>query len=167
LTPLHIACCNGRRSTLKLLINYGADIKVKNNNGEIPFFFFTCKYTPFYWTAEMLIKNNANPFTKDNENDSVLYSYSKHIATCEDYMNRLKILVFLLKIGFDINETNKDGRTPLMELCCFDESYPVYYYIRHGSNIYIKDRDGNTTLSIAQSLNNKKVEKYLIEHGAL
>jgi ankyrin repeat protein len=82
-------------------------------------------------------------------------------------MNRLKILVFLLKIGFDINETNKDGRTPLMELCCFDESYPVYYYIRHGSNIYIKDRDGNTTLSIAQSLNNKKVEKYLIEHGAL
>jgi len=41
LTPLHIACCNGRRSTLKLLINYGADIKVKNNNGEIPFFFFS------------------------------------------------------------------------------------------------------------------------------
>jgi len=66
-----------------------------------------------------------------------------------------------------MKKKNKDGKTLLMELCYYNKFYVIFYYISHGANIYVKDNNGNAALSIAHSLNNKRVEEYLIEQSAL
>jgi len=67
----------------------------------------------------MNINYNADPFTKDNENNPLIYMLTKELVkqfdTGENYYDKINVLDYLLKIGFYINETNEDGKTPLME----------------------------------------------------
>ena len=65
--------------------------------------------------AYNLIKYGANPYIKDNENNSAIYIFTK----CIDIKNEQNsnLLNLLIQLGFDIDEKDKDGRTLLMEIC--------------------------------------------------
>ncbi|ORX53809.1 putative ankyrin repeat protein, partial [Piromyces finnis] len=72
-----------------------------------------------------------------------------------------------MSYGADVNiVNNKDGRTLLMEASYYGNINIIEVCLKHGANLYMKDNKGNTALSIAQTLNNKRLENYLIEHGA-
>jgi len=165
-TPLFVACHHRRKEMIKLLVNYGADINIKNDKGETAFF-SNCKYECDIDMACLLIKYKANPFINDNENNSALHIYSKYLNTYKNYNDKYVMLEYLLELGYNINEKDKNGKTPLMKLCYHDNASVVYFFMQHGSNIYMKDNNGNTALSIAQSLHNYRVVNYLVEHGAL
>jgi ankyrin repeat protein len=36
-TPLHYACIYNRISCVRILLNYNADVNIKNNNGKTPY----------------------------------------------------------------------------------------------------------------------------------
>jgi len=166
-TPLIELCYNVReiKEYILLLIKYGADIDLVNNKGETAFF-VACK-TVKCQIAPLLFDYGANPYIKDNENNSAIYIFSKYYFTNTSITDSTDLLDFLIEIGFDINETNKDNRSLLMEMSCYNDSCVFNAYVSRGANIYIKDKNGNTALSNAQSLYNYHVENYLIEHGAL
>ncbi|ORX41398.1 ankyrin [Piromyces finnis] len=163
-TPLHVATRHNARNIIDLLMSYGADINIVNNKGETAFF-FNCKYYSSLLGIDSLLKYNINIFIKNNENESLVFSFIRYIGSKFEFQY-ISMLEYLFKLGFDVNETDKDGRTPLMEASYCGNINVMEVCLKHGANLYRKDNKGNTALSLAQTLTNKRVENYLIEHGA-
>ncbi|ORX75102.1 ankyrin [Anaeromyces robustus] len=108
-TPLHIATFYVSTYVMKLLINYGADLNIKNNKGETAFF-LNCKISNCnHDVPYILYKNGANPFIKDNEGNTAMYIYTKYLCTYKD--TNLNVLDFLLRA--DVFLKDKDGNTAL------------------------------------------------------
>lgn len=77
----------------------------------------------------------------------------------------------LIKLGGDINQPIKDGRTPIM-LSCLSRKYPnvLKLLIKYGANVNAQDKNGYTALMQVLRLNNlsekKAFIKTLINNGA-
>ena len=77
----------------------------------------------------------------------------------------------LIKLGGDINQPIKDGRTPLM-LSCISRKYPnvLKLLIKYGADVNAQDKNGYTALMQVLRLNNlsekKTFIKTLIDNGA-
>ena len=77
----------------------------------------------------------------------------------------------LIKLGGDINQPIKDGRTPLMLSCLF-RKYPnvLKLLIQYGADVNAQDKNGFTALMQVLRLNNlsekKTFIKTLIDNGA-
>lgn len=52
-----------------------------------------------------------------------------------------------------------------MEACYLADASIFLHLLRKGANLYIKDNNGNTALSIAKSSNNYYIKQFLIDHG--
>ena len=86
------------------MIYNGANINLVNNEGETGFFVL-CKICNYEVESELL-KYGTNPYLKDNENNLVIYIFTKYICTYEDYYNKLKTDL-LPDLGYGINEKKK------------------------------------------------------------
>ena len=77
----------------------------------------------------------------------------------------------LIKLGGDINQPIKDGRTPIM-LSCISRNYPnvLKLLIQYGTDVNAQDKNGYTALMQVLKLNNtsdkKTFIKTLIDNGA-
>lgn len=77
----------------------------------------------------------------------------------------------LIKLGGDINQPIKDGRTPIM-LSCISRKYPnvLKLLIQYGADMNAQDKNGYTALMQVLRLNNlpdkKAFIKTLIDNGA-
>lgn len=77
----------------------------------------------------------------------------------------------LIKLGGDINQPIKDGRTPIM-LSCISRQYPnvLKLLIKYGADINAQDKNGFTALMQVLKQNNiserKAFIKTLIDNGA-
>ena len=104
-TPLHYASFVGNIKLIKLLIQNGAEILSKTNNGLNVLHLATMgnKITSFYYFIEKYKININSKDIKENTN--------LHLAT---FFNSKKIFNYLLTNNkIDINSQNKDGYTPL------------------------------------------------------
>ena len=54
-TPLHLSCLNDRLSTIQLLLDNGADINIKDNEGKPPFDLTTRKETQKIYDDYLLL----------------------------------------------------------------------------------------------------------------
>ena len=95
--PLHYA---KSVAIVKLLIEAGADVNAKDNDGD----------SPLHWVrntdvAELLISAGADVNAKNNYGNSVL-----HVAA-EGY--KIDLAKLLILAGADVNAKNKWGRSPL------------------------------------------------------
>lgn len=104
-TPLILASLKGSLPCVKLLVEKGANIHVKNWQGHSPFQYACSKGHKDI--VEFLLKNGADPNVTDNRNDSPLHRLAS--------MGRAEILKMLLdwKGPLEINVKNKEGCTPL------------------------------------------------------
>ena len=77
----------------------------------------------------------------------------------------------LVKLGADVNQPIKDGRTPLM-LSCISRKYPnvLKLLIKYGADVNAQDKNGYTALMQVLRHNNlsdkKAFIKTLIDNGA-
>ena len=77
----------------------------------------------------------------------------------------------LIKLGGDVNQPIKDGRTPLM-LSCISRQYPnvLKLLIQYGADVNAQDKNGYTALMQVLRLNNlsekKAFIKTMIDNGA-
>ena len=77
----------------------------------------------------------------------------------------------LIKLGGDINQPIKDGRTPIM-LSCISRKYPnvLKLLIKYGADVNAQDKNGYTALMQILRLHNlsekKAFIKTLIDNGA-
>jgi len=164
-TPL-MELCNSSKwpELIPLLIKYGANISIRNNKGETAFF-IACKVHNRA-LINMLKQNKANIHIRDNEGNTPLIIFSKYISIDRECLSYIDILDDLINYGLDLNATNNNGRTSLMEICKSEDEVLIEHYLKRGAYMYAKDNEGNTALSIAKSYNNYRIVNYLIEQGA-
>jgi len=117
---------------IKLLINYGADVNAKGENGETP------------------LLQTINRFAN-------LYSYEWHgYENEESYL--VKTIKLLTDYGADVNGADDEGRTSLMLLGLKCDEFTTYYQyhcdiatllIEKGADVNARDKKGRTPLMYA------------------
>lgn len=174
-TPLMFAGVNGNMEVLQILIDYGADIKLKNNENKTiceirntdgftvlhlacyATYFNTCKI------VEKLIENGADVNAKISDKDNCFYDkkpLSLLLTNREIGTHVNKLAVLLLNSGADFDDN----------LCytCDDEYYNEVskLLVAKGAEINTKSSYGTYPLLAAVEGQNIEIVKFLLDNGA-
>lgn len=189
-TPLAIAVCAGRIDIVELLIDGGADVKVKDESGWSLLHVAATQYdepgqsrTPAVEMMKLLVAHGASVKARDEEELTPLH--------CAAYKGHEDVVAFLLARGADVNaRTVPDPRpdqgswerdlgfrlgpgvTPLHEAVA--AWYPVVggnpnvvgLLLAHGAEVDASDESGSTPLHYAAAQAGRKVAEVLIAAGA-
>jgi ankyrin repeat protein len=135
-------------STIESLLESGADIEARNQDGS----------TPLIWAAQfaqteafkLLIRRGARLDVKDKTGNTPLIA-----AACECALATMNsaydVVKILLDRGADVNARSKDGSTALMSAASgFGGAAIVELLLDHGADPTLKDHRGNTAISLAK-----------------
>ncbi|WP_338405958.1 ankyrin repeat domain-containing protein [Wolbachia endosymbiont (group A) of Longitarsus flavicornis] len=183
-TPLHLAIQGNKPSTVKLLLNKGANINAKDKDGKTPLDLAVQEgYTNIVEMieqvqsdldeglltavqdgnlneAEGLVSRNANVNTTD------IYSWTPlHWAAFED---RLEIARFLIKKGADINAADKGpyGKKPVHVAIENNSKDIIGFLLSKGVSINDTDKQGYTPLHYAAWRGRLEIAELLVDKGA-
>lgn len=158
---------NPRISKL-LLINYNADINIRNRHGETPLMCAVAQKSNV--VLDLLLEEGADVNAKNKNNETALmYAVDKALAF-NSVRDRIPALQKLLEKGADVNARNANGKTALM-IACENNLHPdaeeaIDLLLRFGADPNGKDEEGYTPLSRVLANHKKSIAKRLIECGA-
>lgn len=180
-TPL-MYCVNSYESTEKivsLLIQNGVNINTKNRYGTTALMY--AAYSHDSKCVDLLIKNKADINIKDkNKRNALIYSCMNSDWGLYGSLNP-DVLKSLINAGANINEIDEEGNTALLyAIDVYNEAFGWYddenddylvdaladtykaikLLIDNGSNVNIKNKNGETSLSSG------KLTELLIDSGA-
>eukprot|EP00833_Pecoramyces_ruminatium_P006951 jgi/Orpsp1_1/1180983/evm.model.c7180000075357.1 len=144
-TPLMYVCQGGYEEIVKYLIEKGANINAKNNKGETPLIYVCKNNYVDKGILDYLIKEGADINARNKKDIAPI------ILCC--YKRKYTYVKYLIELGANVNEIDKDGGTVLMNCLQFhnyeEEMNIVEYLIEKGADIYARNNNGNTPLMIA------------------
>jgi ankyrin repeat protein len=182
------ACEDGDLEKAKRLIEKGADINAKDNDGWTPLH-YACGHNGNKAITSLLLENGANVDVKDYFNGWTPLHYARNEAIASlllekganinakshDGLTPLQLastkgheaiaLLFLEK-GADVNSQDNNGETPLHNASANGHEAIVSLLLEKGANIEAKDEDGDTSLHDASSNGHKAIVSLLLENGA-
>jgi len=181
-TPLHIALEFGHEETITTLLRYGADAGIQNHNGFSAFDIasehnkhvigstLSLINTRPYNLFEAARAGDLNRLVHSFKNYQQLFQQNKdgqsllHLAILS---NNIKVVVYLLNKGLDIDKEDNDGLTPLTLAMSHKRYLNIALLLleRHASIEHTSKND-HTALSIAIRNNNPEGAKILIARGA-
>ncbi|MFH1718217.1 MAG: ankyrin repeat domain-containing protein [Planctomycetota bacterium] len=164
-TPLQRAAITGRTEAVKLLLEAGANISVKDDRGQTLLHLIldmrNSDYNQYRLskdTVELLLAKGEDVNLKDNDGRTPL-----HLAAESDDRD---IVGFLLDKGAKIDEKDDEsGFTALHHAARFGNKNVAELLITNGADINTKDKQGHTPLYIAVN-HDYKVAELLIDKGA-
>jgi len=136
-TPLHYAACCGHLKIVKLLLRRRADVDFKDYIGKTPL--HGAAEGGCFQIIELLIKHGADVNIKSNDGQTPLFSVIKEC--------KAKSPIVLLLRNID---HGTDVSAKIVEL-----------FIKHGTDVDIKDDKGFTALDYAKKYNLEKIIKLL------
>ena len=127
-TPLHRICARRkpRIDVVQLLLDRGANVNAENISGKTPVFY--CSFSYSVELLNLLVKHGADIKHTDKYKNTLLHDDYLDCNT-ENFEEFLKILITL---GFNINQKNNVGHTPLY-LC--KDKYIEKILIKYGREI--------------------------------
>lgn len=160
ITPLQLACCNTNEEMTKLLLEAGADVNKKSDDGK----------TALYLSGneiilQMQIDYGSDIYNIDFEGCTPLHRLCGAAS--------LKIIKCLLKNGANINALDINKRTPVMHVLGRSDGikqythprpYEVLKFLLEISDINVIDRYGNNILNVDKK--NKAWLCIILEHLA-
>jgi ankyrin repeat protein len=192
ITPLITAVKNGYTNIVKLLIEKGANVNVKDNNGDPIILLATSSNNIGVDILRLLIENGANVNVTSNDEyfrtplTSALSGHRKEMA--ELLINNgadielasmndsrplqyavlfdIDIVDLLIKKGVDVNKFDYYGWTALMKASHFGKKDIVYLLLQNGAEINIKNKHGDTALTFASKEGYDDIAELLIKNGA-
>jgi ankyrin repeat protein len=138
---------SGNKEMLQLLLDAGADVNARDNEGNTA---IMNTYTQA--TAEivrMLTNRGADVNAKDKDGNTALIS----MAVFDNY----EVLQAFIDAGADVNAANKEGVTALMRSAKDRQLKNVKLLLTADADINLKDKDGWTALTYAQKNNDAKI----------
>ncbi|MCJ7764340.1 MAG: ankyrin repeat domain-containing protein [Thiovulaceae bacterium] len=181
-TPLHFAFKFQYSEIETTLLHYGGDATIANNEGLSAVDYASERDKTVLSTTLSLVDTRAyNIFETARLGDLIrlthsVQSYQQLFLTNQEgqsllhlavLSNNIKVVLYLLNKGLDIDREDSDGLTPLI----LAMSHPRYFNIvlllldRHASIEHISS-NGNSALSVGIRNNNPEGAKVLIKRGA-
>lgn len=150
-TALHVASDSGRAEVVSVLIQYGADVMAREENGKT-----ALHRAGSAKIVDMLLRAGADVDAKEFIHSNT----ALHLASQSGLEEVVSILV---QHRADINARERDGRTALH----FAKTANIArYLLERGADIEATDRLGYTALHIASESGFNDVVSVLIERGA-
>ncbi len=145
-TPLSFALIRCEPQVAEFLINMGADIHSKDENGNS--FVTNALHGECYDVARLLIKKGVDV---------------KNVSTLNTAVNseQIDLVKMILDKGVNINSQNEYGITPLMNAIKQGNLEMVKFLVNNGAEIDIKDKNGKTALDYARQSDNQEIIEFL------
>lgn len=195
LTPLHVAASRGKSVVAELLIEYGADVEGRRDEGQGD----DGEWTPLVYAAyrghaevaKVLIENGAG-VTSDDGSPIHFAGQRKHKEICRllvesgaiddlivcDDVDVLSL--FRAAYSYDsgtvkevlakrpevVDRQDKNGRTAAHEACTQGDTKTIRELLKGGADVKIKDTSGQTPLDRASAHRQHAVVKLLEKHLA-
>ena len=164
-TPLIIAAHNGYLNSVKILLQYGADIEDRGTLKTGDEVIEGC--TPLWAAADtghldvvkLLIEKNAEVDGRTSTSSTPL-----RVAAHEGHLDTVKCLV---ESGADVNARTIIENTPLMVACSCGHLSVVTYLIDKGAFMDLQNKDGSTALHYAAQWGHFEIVSELLALGAL
>ena len=180
---------NGNINEVESLLNKGADVNAKDEDGETPL------YRASFWNlvgiAKLLIENGADVNAKDTYGFTPLYwasykgyadiakflidngadvnaqnNYGWAPLYCALDLNQIGIAKLLIKNGADVDAQNKEGWTPLHKAAFWEKIDIVKVLIENGVDPSIKNNDGKTAIDLCEDKAIRAIlETYMNEYN--
>ena len=103
-TPLHICALSGHVPTARVLLEHGADLEARDNNGGTPLHLASANHEEM---VDLFLKHGVSVMS--TLGDFVGYT-ALHIAALS---GKTEIVRLLIVAGSDVNAPDSSGRTPL------------------------------------------------------
>ena len=155
-TPLHAAALANARQTAEVLLQNGADINAKDDEGGTSLHFAALANARE--TAEVLLQNGADINAKDDEGATSL-----HFAALANARQTAEVL---LQNGADINAKAEGGVTPLDYAALANAWQTAEVLLQNGAEVNAKNDNGVTSLHAAASTNARETAEVLLQNGA-
>lgn len=189
-TPLFRAIYQDNIELAQLLLDNGADINIKSNNGETILYLSCLNYADLS-TINWLLEHGANPNITDNKGKTALdvildggafdYAYDiietlvNHGAEVHDanrlltgscITDKVELAAKAIELGADINNSDWGGDTPLNFASSEGYLDIIEMLLDKGADVNARSAIGMTALASACIQSNLDAIKILVEHGA-
>lgn len=145
----HLAAGRGHLDCVALLVEKGAEVNVKDNDGVSPL--IDALKGGHDQAAQFLLNNGATPEMKDAGSELCKAAANKDM----EFVERL------VKAGVDPNEADYSQRTPLHIVAADGTAKDVEFLVQEGADVLVKDRHGYTPLDEARENDNEATLKVL------
>lgn len=151
---LHSAAMNNAVAMVKYVLDLGFDINDKDNNGWTPLC-YASRYSENVEIIELLLESGADVKTVAIDGKSLL-----HLVA---FNSKLSVVHYVLGLGFDINDRDKNDWTPLHYAAKFNPNVEVLkFFIGLGANIKAVSTDGLTLLHVVATNSSVSVVNYIL-----
>lgn len=149
-SPFAIACSRQNKKLVEDFLLYNPDINIQDNLYNTPL--HQAVKSPNI--TDLLLKNNANPYLKNDFGQSPFFNSYFYPETLQIY----------LKNKINPNTENQNGQTLLHEASKNNNFQVIDLLKKYKGDINYKDKDGKSPIFY---INNLKTLDYLIKNGAL
>ncbi|XP_043461637.1 uncharacterized protein LOC122498119 [Leptopilina heterotoma] len=162
---LHFAIEERKRNVVKALIEFGADVDVKDGLEQTPLFYAVkTKQTEI---AEMLLKAGANVNAEDSNNMMPInfaFGEREDTSSNEKYKPS-KLVTLLCSYGAELNFKTNGGGNTLVAACKIGNLKEIEFLIEHGADLLSTDEYGRTALNLAAVKYNYNLVDFLLCRG--
>lgn len=158
-TILYQAIDKGKINAVKILLENGAEVNSRDDNGITPLIFSFIDDNRYDIIEELIDYGAEIEAEDDKERTALSYAAS--------YDEEIEKFDLLFKNGADINKSDKQGRTPLFYAVKENDLLVIRYLIEKGAIVNLTDGYGRTPLFYAVKYREDPVfTSVLINNGA-
>lgn len=175
---LYQAVIKGRADLMNSLIEKGVNIHIKNDWGHDAI--EAIIGGGVYWALEIMINAGVdlnivyeNKGSRSGSISCVIWSAAHFNQSDDGDRDYFKTVEMLINLGFDVNQANDSGDTPLLFSAFLDDPAIPLLLLTHGADPLIKNNEGNTACHVGTgvvadvilSLNEKGTLNDIVKDG--
>lgn len=163
---------NRRNEIIKYLLSKGADINIKNSDGESPLY-YALYYDYFNYNFLKILLDNSVDFSSeynsDNDNSVIYILSDKHEYFNSEIVNIIEIFELLISYNkFDANFIDDMGNNLILKAVSTVDNNLLdllELLLKQNVDINLLNKDKNNALMIAVSNKNFEAVKYLVDNN--